>query len=154
MYRPRHSAATLRWSSSLEASAQQWANRCVFEHQQGSGQGENLAWGYADNVAAIDAYYAESSKYTYGQANPSNFHEVGHFTQVGGHVGRVPVVGGLGTMHARRRGNIVDWCGVVEMEHCTQVGRQRFGEGKHKGKSVQGMWVSKGRAHGSTLKQL
>ncbi len=89
MYRPRHSASALRWSSSLEASAQQWANRCVFEHQQGSGQGENLAWGYSDNIAAIDAYYAENSKYTYGQANPSNFHEVGHFTQVGGHVGRV-----------------------------------------------------------------
>ncbi|PNH11533.1 Protein PRY2 [Tetrabaena socialis] len=82
LYRPRHRAQPLRWSDSLTADAQAWANRCVFEHASGTGQGENLAWGYNDPVSAIDAYYAESSQYTYGQPSPSNFEAVGHFTQM------------------------------------------------------------------------
>ncbi|KXZ43504.1 hypothetical protein GPECTOR_88g447 [Gonium pectorale] len=83
MYRPRHRAPYLRWSSSLEADAQAWANRCVFEHANGvgSGEGENLAWGYADPASFIDAFYQESSQYSYGASQPANWAAVAHFTQ-------------------------------------------------------------------------
>ncbi|GIM06971.1 hypothetical protein Vretimale_11189 [Volvox reticuliferus] len=84
-YRARHqSTPMLRWSSSLEADAQAWANRCVFSHADNtaSGQGENIAWGYPDAKSAIDAYYSEGAGYTYGVSQPADWHSVGHFTQV------------------------------------------------------------------------
>ncbi|GLC33599.1 hypothetical protein PLESTB_000093500 [Pleodorina starrii] len=84
-YRARHtSTPALRWSSSLAADAQAWANRCVFEHANNAvtGQGENLAWGYPDTNSVIDAYYSESSGYAYGASQPSDWHSVGHFTQM------------------------------------------------------------------------
>ncbi|EFJ45208.1 hypothetical protein VOLCADRAFT_94361 [Volvox carteri f. nagariensis] len=84
-YRSRHqSTAPLRWSSTLEADAQAWANRCVFEHANNgaTGQGENLAWGYSDAKSAIDAYYSEGAGYAYGVSQPADWYSVGHFTQV------------------------------------------------------------------------
>ncbi|GIL53133.1 hypothetical protein Vafri_8816 [Volvox africanus] len=84
-YRAKHqSTSALRWSSSLEADAQVWANRCVFSHADNtaSGQGENIAWGYPDAKSVIDAYYSEGAGYTYGVSQPADWHSVGHFTQV------------------------------------------------------------------------
>ncbi|KAI9631294.1 hypothetical protein KEM48_014536 [Puccinia striiformis f. sp. tritici PST-130] len=42
--RARYSTPPLKWSSKLEASAQVWADRCVFEHSGGP-FGENIAAG-------------------------------------------------------------------------------------------------------------
>lgn len=53
------------------------------QHSGASGQGENLAWGYPSVTAAVDAWYAENKAYAYGAPNiPSNFEQVGHFTQM------------------------------------------------------------------------
>ncbi|PNW86351.1 hypothetical protein CHLRE_02g083100v5 [Chlamydomonas reinhardtii] len=86
--RSAHSTAPLRWNASLEASAAAWAGNCRFEHQQGTGEGENLAWGYSDIGAAVSDWYAEGaaanggSGYTYGASQPADWHAVGHFTQL------------------------------------------------------------------------
>ena len=49
------------------------------------------AWGYDAIGSAIDAFYAENSVYAYGQSDPSNFEQVGHFTQVGSRGGTMQI---------------------------------------------------------------
>ena len=44
-YRARHCVPPLTWSPEVAATAQVWANRCVFDHDYHSDFGENLAWG-------------------------------------------------------------------------------------------------------------
>ncbi|KAF8319757.1 PR-1-like protein [Clavulina sp. PMI_390] len=68
-------AAALVWDTSLQASAQSWANGCVFEH---SGAGENLAAGTGnfDAAAAVQAWVNEASSYDPSNPQPS------HWTQV------------------------------------------------------------------------
>lgn len=78
-YRAKHCVPKLAWSEQVAASAQQWADRCVFEHQKGSGYGENLAWGSSPN-SAVARWYNEISKYNY--SNPGFSMKTGHFTQV------------------------------------------------------------------------
>jgi uncharacterized protein YkwD len=80
-YRSKHCVPGLGWSAQIAASAQQWASRCSFSHQQGSGYGENLAWG--TNLQAAQAaamWYNEAAKYNY--AKPGFSGQTGHFTQV------------------------------------------------------------------------
>src|SRR5687768_13045496 len=48
-YRAEHCAAPLSWDDGLAASAQTAADRCVMEHERGTGLGENL---YASTEAA------------------------------------------------------------------------------------------------------
>ena len=50
--RARHGAPPLAWAGDLAAAAQQWADRCVFEH---SGPGENLAQYFDTPEAAVQA---------------------------------------------------------------------------------------------------
>lgn len=50
--RARHAAAPLSWDDSLASGAQEWADRCVFEH---SGGGENLAENFPTPVDAVQA---------------------------------------------------------------------------------------------------
>jgi hypothetical protein len=50
-FRAQHGAPPLAWSPALAAKAQNWANRCVFEH---GSVGENLAAG-TGNYGAADA---------------------------------------------------------------------------------------------------
>jgi uncharacterized protein YkwD len=42
--RAKHGVPALSWSGKLASTAQDWANRCVFEHSN-NGLGENLAQG-------------------------------------------------------------------------------------------------------------
>src|SRR5580658_4639311 len=44
-YRAKHCAPPLTWSPEVAATAQRWANQCVFDHDPNSELGENLAWG-------------------------------------------------------------------------------------------------------------
>ena len=44
-YRAKHCVPSLTWSTELAASAQQWANRCDFNHDDHSPHGENMFWG-------------------------------------------------------------------------------------------------------------
>ena len=46
-YRAKHCVPSLTWSGDLAASAQQWASRCDFNHDDRSPLGENLFWGTA-----------------------------------------------------------------------------------------------------------
>ena len=80
-YRAKHCVPALTWSSQVAASAQQWANGCAFEHQGGTGLGENLAMGTnLSPKAAVDMWYAEVGSYNF--AAPGFSMATGHFTQV------------------------------------------------------------------------
>ena len=79
-YRARHCTPPLTWSTEVAATAQAWANRCVFDHDYNSGLGENLAWGTELSARqAVQLWYEEISEYNY--ASPG-FGPAGHFTQV------------------------------------------------------------------------
>ena len=49
--RARHGASPLSWDASLASAAQEWANRCVFQHSGGGG--ENLAQYFSTPVQAV-----------------------------------------------------------------------------------------------------
>jgi uncharacterized protein YkwD len=80
--RAHHCAPPLTWNEELAASAQAWANQCVFEHAQGAGFGENLFAKVGDSTAAdaVDDWYAEIANYDF--AAPGTSANSGHFTQV------------------------------------------------------------------------
>jgi len=92
-YRSTHSSPNMTLSSSLNSSAQSWANHLasngVFEHSSTTGVGENLFVTYttassldATTIAnqAVKSWYDEVADYNY--ANPSFSASTGHFTQV------------------------------------------------------------------------
>jgi uncharacterized protein YkwD len=75
----------ISWSSNLQASAQDYANRLqasgAFQHS-GSGVGENLYRGGGGCTGAVDMWMAEAGNY-YGQPIGSgNFGSYGHYTQI------------------------------------------------------------------------
>src|SRR5262245_60646004 len=82
-YRAKHCVPALTWSTELAASAQQWANRCQFNHDDSSRHGENLFWGTAG------AFSPSSAVATWSEAigdhdfsKPQRGDQAGHFTQV------------------------------------------------------------------------
>jgi uncharacterized protein YkwD len=89
MYRWRHNVPALTWHASLVRDAQNWANRCMFQHQSNIPQGENL-WAEFSSVLpanktqavmrAVDDWYYEVNIYNYN--NPGFSSRTGHFTQV------------------------------------------------------------------------
>ncbi|KAH6682561.1 extracellular SCP domain-containing protein Pry1 [Halenospora varia] len=79
-YRDQHSAQRLVWGDTLRASAQSWANGCVWAHSKTPGAGENIALGYASTTDVVDAWGLERTLYDYN--NPVFGHDTGHFTQV------------------------------------------------------------------------
>lgn len=62
----------LTWSTSLQASAQSWANTCDFAHSQA---GENLAAGTGNfnAAAAVQAWVSEASSYDASNPQPSHW---------------------------------------------------------------------------------
>ena len=68
------SFSALTWSTTLQATAQSWADTCDFAHSQA---GQNLAAGTGDfdAAAAVAAWVSESSEY-----DPSNL-VASHWTQ-------------------------------------------------------------------------
>ncbi|KAL0568748.1 hypothetical protein V5O48_013236 [Marasmius crinis-equi] len=78
--RNQHGAGPLQWNNTLETAAQDWANRCVFEHSHGAigPFGENLSTGTGDMSieAAVKMWIDEA-----GQYNPNN-PQYSHFTQM------------------------------------------------------------------------
>ncbi len=91
-YRAKHCVPNLTWSAQLSAQAQDWANRCTSNNQNGfahsgdpwksaDGFGENLAWGTALSAnGAVDMWYGEIARYNF--AAPVWSQAVSHFTQV------------------------------------------------------------------------
>jgi len=89
MYRERHGVPPLVWNKTLANNAQEWADKCVFDHENQSDVGENLyaAWGVSDLSPsyivkeAVDSWYEEAVK-NYDFANPEITSDTGHFTQL------------------------------------------------------------------------
>lgn len=78
--RSSHSASPLSWSSTLESYAQNYANKFQCGGSlvhSGGPYGENLALGYSDGPAAVDAWYSEGANYDYSSCSVYD-----HFTQV------------------------------------------------------------------------
>uniref|UniRef100_A0A182JRC4 SCP domain-containing protein n=1 Tax=Anopheles christyi TaxID=43041 RepID=A0A182JRC4_9DIPT len=88
--RAKHSAQPLVLDADMCQYAQQWANhlvsRNVLQHRTNNKYGENLYASYGrsqiSGCDAVDSWYNEIKYYRFGAANPSNFSQVGHFTQV------------------------------------------------------------------------
>ncbi|BAE56831.1 unnamed protein product [Aspergillus oryzae RIB40] len=88
-----HSASSLEWDASLEASAQTLAARCVYQHDttiNGGGYGQNIGYGVSSEKIGemiTNLMYNNEMGYfeaLYGEANPSmdNFDAWGHFSQI------------------------------------------------------------------------
>ncbi|KAI7967827.1 hypothetical protein MJO29_001104 [Puccinia striiformis f. sp. tritici] len=76
--RARYSTPPLKWSSKLEASAQVWADRCVFEHSGGP-FGENIAAGQPTIESVVEDWvFGEEECDVYKSDQPY----FSHFTQV------------------------------------------------------------------------
>ncbi|KAL5342351.1 CAP domain-containing protein [Aspergillus crustosus] len=93
IHRANHSATDLSWSADLEASAQELAARCVYQHDtsiNGGGYGQNIGYGTpSDDVAVMisNLMYNDEVGYfenLYGEASPdmSLFEKWGHFSQI------------------------------------------------------------------------
>lgn len=87
-YRAQHCAPPLRWSPTIAAAAQRYAdeladNGCAFEHSS-SGYGENLMRftpvGSRDPAYVVEAWYREAANYNFSR--PGFAMNTGHFTQV------------------------------------------------------------------------
>ena len=80
----------LRWDDGLAAFAQQWAdhlaaNGCKMQHRQPNDYGENLFQGTAGFYSAVDAakgWETEKKLYHGGLITESNYHPIGHYTQM------------------------------------------------------------------------
>eukprot|EP00198_Chlamydomonas_reinhardtii_P000862 XP_001690197.1 predicted extracellular protein [Chlamydomonas reinhardtii] len=84
-YRAVHHSPPLQWSSSLQSTAQAWANNLAaacqqLEHSHTQGVGENLAAGYESWTAVAAAWYDEIHSYDYRSGSYSS--STGHATQM------------------------------------------------------------------------
>lgn len=81
-YRYEHSASYLYWNTTLADYAQSYAEECLWQHSHGA-YGENLARGYANVTAAVEAWGDERSMYNFDDDHLTGFtEETGHFTQL------------------------------------------------------------------------
>ncbi|KAK7403055.1 hypothetical protein QQX98_011166 [Neonectria punicea] len=80
-YRDEHNASALAWNETLEDFAADYLddNGCDFEHSGGP-YGENLAMGYPNATASVEAWGDERDEYSFKKAKFSE--ETGHFTQL------------------------------------------------------------------------
>ena len=82
--RAQHCVPALGWSDRLAGIAQDWANRCVFEHRPGD-LGENLAMGTSGAfppASHVQRWYDEISSYDYASGRSRDGQPIGHFTQI------------------------------------------------------------------------
>lgn len=88
--RAKHSAAPLTLDPAISRYAQEWANniasRNVMQHRSNNRYGENIyaCFGKTGVTGAevVQSWYSEIKDYRFGESNPRNFGQVGHFTQV------------------------------------------------------------------------
>ncbi|KAK6357770.1 hypothetical protein TWF718_002076 [Orbilia javanica] len=80
-WRAHHSAAALKWNTTLALAALKSARKCVFAHTKSNKYGENIAAGtYTNPAYYASLWYNEVSKYNFN--NPGFSSETGHFTAV------------------------------------------------------------------------
>ncbi|KAK9441163.1 SCP-like extracellular protein [Metarhizium brunneum] len=80
-YRGEHNATAVSWNETLASFAADHLARsgCRFEHSGGP-YGENLAEGYPNATASVEAWGDERDRFDFG--DPGFAHETGHFTQL------------------------------------------------------------------------
>ncbi|KAJ6093517.1 hypothetical protein N7486_008806 [Penicillium sp. IBT 16267x] len=79
-YRGIHEADEVVWNETLVKYARSWAETCIWKHSDGP-YGENLAFGYPNASAAVEAWGDEGKLYNFKK--PTGFTEAtGHFTQL------------------------------------------------------------------------
>jgi len=78
-FRAEHNANALIWNNSLADTSSKWAKECRWKHSKGP-YGENLAMGFQNLTAAVEAWGNEREQYNYD--NPGFSEETGHFTQL------------------------------------------------------------------------
>ena len=78
-FRHQHNASDVTWNNTLASFASTWATHCKFKHSDGP-YGENLASGYENVTAAIDAWGNERKKYDFSDGGFGE--DTGHFTQL------------------------------------------------------------------------
>jgi|SRR5690242_1382593 len=66
LYRRQHNASELSWNTTLAEAAQDWSEGCEFEHSGGP-TGENLAAGYPNATAAVEAWGDEREEYDFSE---------------------------------------------------------------------------------------
>lgn len=81
-YRRQYNASSLSWNTTLEKFATSYLQSdttCRFAHSGGP-YGENLAIGYPNATASVEAWGNEEAKYNFN--DPGFSEETGHFTQL------------------------------------------------------------------------
>lgn len=81
--RAQHCVPELQWDAQIAATAQAWADQCVWQHSGNQSYGENLAMatsGYQSVGQMVQNWYDEISSYDFGAGQYSD--QTGHFTQV------------------------------------------------------------------------
>ncbi|KAI0466671.1 CAP domain-containing protein [Xylaria cf. heliscus] len=84
-YRGEHNATAVEWNETLSGFATDYLNGdavgadCKFAHSGGP-YGENLALGYPNATASVEAWGNERAKYDFD--NPGFTEDTGHFTQL------------------------------------------------------------------------
>lgn len=82
---PDPALPTMSWSESAASLAQDWANRCVFEHRQPNELGENLALFSQLDVPpkdVVDLWAAEDADFDYANNDCAAGKQCGHYTQI------------------------------------------------------------------------
>jgi pathogenesis-related protein 1 len=76
------------WDADIAVVAQAWAERCVFEHSDGTGYGENLALFSPRAIDAdlatvtVELWESEAADYDYEGDSCAPGRQCGHYTQV------------------------------------------------------------------------
>ncbi|KAI2641005.1 PR-1-like protein [Xylaria nigripes] len=81
-YRKAHNATAVTWHATLATFAKTYLSRdanCDFKHSGGP-YGENIALGFPNATAAVEAWGNEGAKYNYRR--PGFGEDTGHFTQL------------------------------------------------------------------------
>ena len=68
LYRTQHNASQLAWNSTLAEAAKSWSDGCEFEHSGGP-SGENLASGYPNVTASVEAWGNERDEYDFDKGD-------------------------------------------------------------------------------------
>ena len=91
VHRLNHSSPAIQWDPALASTAAKIASSCVYAHnnkEDGGGYGQNIAAGTApggiSRVISGQFYNGEVNYFDgqYGEANPDNFSQWGHFSQL------------------------------------------------------------------------
>jgi len=107
-FRKEHNATDLKWNDTSARFASKWADGCEFEHSGGP-TGENLAIGYQNATANVDAWALERTKYSW--KDPGFDEETGHFTAL---VWRNTTSVGCGRTNCDGQNDIHGWLVVCE----------------------------------------